>query len=295
MKAVVSQANDATESVEIPRPTPDAGEVLLKVQAATINPVDVHVRSLLKTFGLEQGQPVGLGWDVVGEIVEVGPGVSLEVGSRVAAVQSDGVAKSSGTLAEYAVLPAEVVAEVPVSLDSIAAATLPMNSLTAAQGLDLLGEAAGRKLLITGAAGAVGGFALVLARRLGFKVTGLARASDADFVRSTGASFSAALTEGEFDAVFDAASLGSAVFVALRDGGAYSGVQPGNVPTAERGIGVQAVQVVGDGPRLAEFLRLAESGEFELRVAGSFGFEQAAEVANRLSRGGQRGRWVLVP
>lgn len=295
MKAIVNKSSGAIESVEIARPVPGPGEVLVKVLAAAINPVDVHVRTLLQVFGLDHGQDVGLGWDVAGEVVAGGPGVELATGLRVAGVQSAGVDKSSGTLAEYVVLPVAAVTEVPAELGMVAAATLPMNSLTAAQGLDLLGAGAARKLLVTGAAGAVGGFALVIAQRMGFQVSGLARSSDADFVRSTGASFTDALATHEFDAVFDAASLGAPAFQALRDGGAYSGVQPGNVPESERGINVQAVQVVGDGAQLAEFFRWAQDQDLELRVAGSFSFDQAAEAADRLVKGGQRGRWVLKP
>lgn len=295
MKAVVSRADHLIHSVEVARPVPGPGEVLIKVVAAAINPVDVHVRSLLRAFGLEHGQDVGLGWDVAGEIVASGPGVELAAGLRVAAVQSVGVDKSVGTLAEYVVLPVEVVAEVPVELDMVAAATLPMNSLTAAQGLDLLGAGEDRTLLVTGAAGAVGGYALVLAQKLGFRVTGLARSSDREFVTSTGAIFTDALVEHEFDTVFDAASLGGPALRAIRDGGSYSGVQPGNGPAAERGITVQAVEVAGDGVRLAEFFQAAVAGELELRIAGTFDFDQAAEVADRLAQGGQRGRWLLVP
>ncbi|WP_394939915.1 alcohol dehydrogenase catalytic domain-containing protein [Psychromicrobium sp. YIM B11713] len=295
MKAIVNQASALVRVIELEPPVAGPGEVLLKVHAASINPVDVHVRGYLQAMGLDQVQDVGLGWDVAGEVVQLGEGVETGLGSLVAGVQSAGMAKPYGTLAEYAVLPAVALAELPQTISAVQAASLPMNSLTAAQGLDLLGAAEGRKLLVTGAAGAVGGFALSLARRAGFEVSGLARPSDAEFIRSAEAEFITEIPVGGFDAVFDAAALGAKALGALHDGGAYSGVIPGNSPESERGISIRVVQMTGNDPRLTEFFQLAVDGELDLRIAGTFGFGEAAEVADRLLRGGQRGRWVLLP
>lgn len=295
MKAAVVQADGTIETVQMEAPTPGPGEVLLRVRAASINPVDTHVRGLLQAFGLERGQQVGLGWDVAGEVVAVGEGVTLETGWLVAAVKAGAIDRVIGTLAEFVVIPAGAVALVPEGLELIDAASVPLNSLTAAQGLDLLGPAAGRSVLITGASGAVGGYALVLARKAGFRVTGYARPSDEEFVRSTGAEFCSELPTAAFDAVFDTAVLGAVAQATVRNGGSYSGVTPSNGPVAERGISVDAVEVHGDGERLAGLLAATVTGELVPRVAGTFGFDQVAEVAERVAAGGQRGRWVLVP
>ncbi len=107
---------------------------------------------------INQPEWTGLGWDFAGTIVATGPGVDLPVGTRVAGLV-DGFDRDFGTYAEQLVVPAATVAVVPDGLDLVAASTVPLNGLAAAQIVDLLGDAPpdGNRLLVTGAAGAVGG------------------------------------------------------------------------------------------------------------------------------------------
>ena len=227
------------------RPT----DVRIQVAAAAVNPVDVGVLTgpVRGLTGLPD--PVGLGWDVSGTVSEVGGEVSgLQPGDRVAGIlHVIGLKPGVGAHADETVLPADAVAIVPEGLDLIEAASLPLNALTAHQALDLFGPADGRTLLVTGGAGAVGGHAIVLAARAGWRVTALARDADADFVVRAGAEPVTELPGPSFDAVLDAAVLLESALAAVRDGGSFVGVAPGSPVAAERGITVHTVSVEPDG------------------------------------------------
>lgn len=136
----------------------------------------------------------------------------------------------------------------PHELDLTAASTVPLNGLAAAQILDLLGDAPanGNRLLVTGAAGAVGGYVAALAQDRGWQVTGLARAADEDFIRGLGADFTTHAEPG-WDAVADGAALQARSLALLRDGGVFVGVRPNAEPQEERRITVVAVVAHPDG------------------------------------------------
>lgn len=188
------------------------------------------------------------------------------------------------------------VAVVPDELDLIAASTVPLNGLAAAQILDLLGDApdGGARLLVTGAAGAVGGYVVVLAQERGWKVTGLARERDEQFVRGLGAGFTADAEPG-WDAVADAGALQQAALALVRDGGQFVGVQPSAQLSAERGVTIAAVVAHPDGTRLADLLARAASGQLPARVHAVLPLDQAADAHRAVAKGGVRGRYVLQP
>lgn len=283
---------EAVEIVESAVPEPGARQVRIKVAAAALNPVDAGVRA--GVFG-GAGRQAGLGWDVAGTVDAVGVAAAWSVGDEVVALHH-GMAKPLGTHAEYVVVDTDAVAKAPASADAAHAATLPLNALTAVQALDLLELAPGRSLLVTGAAGAVGGYAVQLAAHRGITVTGLAREGDEELVRSLGAG--RFLTEGEpaaFDAVLDAAVLGEPALAWVRDGGAYVGVIPQAHPASVRGVRTTSVGVSADGARLADLVRLVDEGVLTLRVAETYPLQEAAKAHARLAEGGVRGRLVLVP
>ncbi|WP_329336246.1 NADP-dependent oxidoreductase [Streptomyces sp. NBC_00663] len=295
MRAAVVNAFGGPEVVEVVAaevPEPAAREVRIKVAAATLNPVDAGVRQ--GVFG-GAGKRIGLGWDVAGTVDAVGVASAWSVGDEVVALDY-GMVKPLGTHAEYVVVPTDAVALAPRTVGAVEAATLPLNGLTAVQALDLLGLSAGESLLVTGAAGAVGGFAVQLAAERGVVVTGLARAGDEELVRSLGAAeFVVEGRPGSFDAVLDAAVLGAAALEWVRDGGAYVGVIPQAAPEGVRGVRAGAVEVSANGGRLAELVGLVDSGVLSLRVAETFSLEDAGKAHARLGEGGVRGRVVLVP
>jgi NADPH:quinone reductase-like Zn-dependent oxidoreductase len=286
--------SEAIELVEVPVPDPGPGEIRVRVEAAGVNPVDLQtVAGIFHDLGFVRLARIGLGWEVAGLVSEVGSGVSLRVGTPVAAL-SGGVDKPLGAYAEEIVLPAGDVAVRPDGLDATTAASVPLNSLTATQALDLLGPARGRSLLITGAAGAVGGYAAQLAVERGFVVTGLARAWDEAFVRSTGATPATTLPDRPaFDAVLDAAVLGEVARDLVHDDGHYVGVIPAAVPPAARGVRMEAVHVSPDGVALANLLKRTAQGELPARVRSVVPLTDVVRAHREAATGGLRGRIVL--
>jgi NADPH:quinone reductase-like Zn-dependent oxidoreductase len=223
---------DSIEIIDVPVAEPGPGEVRVRIAAAAVNPVDLAVAGgVFHGMGLiHQPDHTGLGWDFAGTVVATGPGVDLAAGTRVAGLV-DGFDRDFGAYAEQVIVPASNLAVVPDGLDLAAASTVPTNGLTAAQMLDLLGDAPGdgNRLLVTGAAGAVGGYVVSLAQDRGWQVTGLARAEDEDFVRGLGAAFTTTAEPG-WDAVADGAVMQESALALVRDGGAFVGVQPSAKP-----------------------------------------------------------------
>ncbi|MDG4785679.1 NADP-dependent oxidoreductase [Micromonospora sp. WMMD1102] len=288
---------DSIEIIDVPVVEPGPGEVRVEIAGAAVNPVDLGVvGGFFHGLGLvDQPEHTGLGWDFAGTVVAAGPGVRLRVGARVAGMVG-GFDRDYGTYAEQLVVPAGDVAVVPDGLGLVEASTVPLNGLAAAQLVDLLGDpdADGNRLLVTGAAGAVGGYVLSLARERGWQVTGLARDGDEEFVGSLGAEFTAHAEPG-WDAVADCATLGERGLALVRDGGVYVGVRPNAVPAPERGITPVAVETRSDGSRLADLLTRAAAGELPVRVHAVLPLDRVADAHRAMAKGGVRGRYVLKP
>jgi len=288
---------DSIEFIDAPVVDPGPAELRVRIAAAPVNPVDLAVADgLFHALGLiNQPDRTGLGWDFAGTVAATGRGVGLAAGSRVAGLVG-GFDRDFGTYAEQLVVPASDLAVVPDGLDLVAASTVPLNGLAAAQITDLLGDAptGGNRLLVTGAAGAVGGYVASLARDRGWQVTGLARAEDEEFVRGLGADFTTRAEPG-WDAVADGAVLQERGLALVRDGGAFVGVQPGAEPATERGITVVAVVVHPDGHRLGGLLTRTASGELPARVHAVVPLDHAADAHRAVAKGGVRGRYVLRP
>ena len=288
---------DSIEITNVPVAEPGPGEVRVRIAAAAVNPVDLGVAGgLFHAMGLiNQPDRTGLGWDFAGTVIATGAGVDLAAGTRVAGLV-DGFDRDFGTYAEQLVVPAANLAEVPDGLDLAAASTVPLNGLAAAQLLDLLGDAPteGNRLLVTGAAGAVGGYVAALAQDRDWQVTGLARAEDEDFVRSLGAEFTMYAEPG-WDAVADGAAMQERALALVRDGGAFVGVQPSAKQTTQRGIRVEVVVAHPDGLRLADLLARAASGDLPARVHAVVPLDQVANAHQAVAKGGLRGRYVLKP
>jgi NADPH:quinone reductase-like Zn-dependent oxidoreductase len=299
MRAIITTGHDDLQVIETAVPVPGPGELRIAVTAAGVNSFDIAVRrGVFHQLGwITHTDQTGLGWDLAGTVDALGSGVAgPAIGTPVAAML-DNFDVPLGAYAEFAIAPAAGVAALPDGADPISAATVPTNALTADQGLDLIDPAAGPRLLVTGAGGAVGGYAVTLAARRGWQVTALARSTDEEFLRSAGAR--EVLTEipapGGFDAVFDAAVLVEPALAAVRDGGFYLGVKPSEIPDGPRGITTVAVTSHHDGVRLAALLALAATGELPTRIAGTLPLADAAQAQANISKGGQRGRWVLLP
>ena len=286
---------DSIEIIDVPVARPGPGQVRVEIAAAAVNPVDLALAAgVFHRLGLiNQPDHTGMGWDFAGTVTAAGPDVDLAVGSRVAGLV-DGFDRDFGTYAEQLVVSASDTALVPDGLDLATAATVPLGGLAAAQLVDLLGDGAGRSLLVTGAAGAVGGYVVSLAQDRGWRVTGLARAADEEFVRSLGADFIAQAAPG-WDAVADGAVLQEQGVALVRDGGLFVGVQPSAVPAEKRGVTVRVVVAQPDGARLAQLLDATASGRLTARVHAVVPLDQVAAAHRAVAKGGVRGRYVLQP
>lgn len=298
MRALLAYSSNTAPVLEdVAPPSLGPADVRIQVAAAAINPVDVAVATGRVRAAVDLPDPIGLGWDVSGTITEVGSEVSdLRPGDHVAGILNViGLKPSVGTHADETVLAAAAVARIPDDLDLVDAASLPLNTLTAGQALALLGPAEGRTLLVTGGAGAVGGYALVLAARAGWQVTALARNTDDAFVARVGASLVTEMPYRAFDAVLDSAVLLESALAAVRDGGAFVGVAPASQVAGERGITTKTVSVAPDRDSIAELLELAADGTLEVRTAGRVPLGEGPAAYDKVAGGGQRGRWLLIP
>ncbi|MGH8980531.1 MAG: NADP-dependent oxidoreductase [Acidimicrobiales bacterium] len=298
---------EALEVIELPVPHAGPGEVRIRVHAAAVNPSDTVVRSgHVPGYRAAGPPPYVPGMDAAGVLDEIGDGVdtALEVGDHVMAIVLP--AGTHGAYAEEVVVPVESVARVPAGASDVEASTLPMNGLTAMQALEVLGLQTGQTLAVTGAAGAVGGYVVQLAKHAGLRV--LADASEideplvsgfgADVVVRRGDDVAARFLEaapGGVDGAVDAALLNTVLLPAVKDGGRIACVRPFQGET-ERGIETPLVLVFSwakEQEKLDRLRQLVEDGVVTLRVARTIPVADAAEAHRLLEAGGIRGRIVL--
>ena len=305
--------------VNLPDPTPGAGEVLVRVAAAGVAPVDAMARSGLLAALYERQQPPFVpGMEIAGTVEVLGIGVSdgeLSAGTPVAAfVDFKG---AHGGYSELLALPAESVVRAPAGLSMPEAATTVLNPLTARNALDALDLPAGATLLVTGAAGAVGGYLVQLAAHAGLRVVAhdpqarmrvvaQASAGNEKLVRDLGAAWfvprdadlaqavKAQLPDG-VDAVVDTANIGVAVADAVRDGGQYAALRPSTDETG-RGIAVKGLNVrqrATDHAAIAALRDLFDQGVLTARLGEVVPARDAARAHELLETGGLRGRIAL--
>ena len=237
MRALVADpaASQALSLADVPEPSPGPGELLLDMEAASVNRGEI--RSAAK-------QPPGtvIGWDVAGTVAALGEGVAtFDVGERVVALSPGG-----GSFAERVVVPAEWTAPLPSACDFVTAATLPVAGVTAAGILRLARAHAGDRVLVTGAAGGVGQFIVQLAVAARATVTGQAGSEErGGAVRATGAEAlvhpgDGSPVDGEFDVVLD--GIGGPMLAPLLDATARNGrvVVYGNSADAESTFRVES-------------------------------------------------------
>ncbi|HWQ94109.1 MAG TPA: NADP-dependent oxidoreductase [Gammaproteobacteria bacterium] len=255
---------------DVPIPVPAAGEVLIRVHAAGINPVDWKIREGRLQGRVEHRLPLILGWDVAGVIEALGPGVTqFKTGDAVYARPD--IARDGG-YAEYIAVRASEVALKPKSLDFIHAAAVPLAALTAWQALfDAAKLVAGQKILVHAGAGGVGSYAVQFAHWKGARVIATASARNADLVRSLGADQVIDYTQTRFedevrdlDAVFD--TVGEEVqqrsWQVLKKGGILVSILALTVPddAAARGLRSAYVFVQPNAAQLGQIAELIDGG-----------------------------------
>ena len=300
MRAIVLNAFaglDGLELSDVPDPSAGDGEVLVDVRAACLGPWDLAgAAGAFAGAGGSSDFPQVQGWDFAGETAD---------GRRVAGFVPQpwmGV----GAFAEQISVPEGMLAELPDGLGFTEASALPVCGLTARLLLDTAAVSEGDLVLLTGAAGMVGGFALQLGTARGARVIAAVRDSDADEARRLGAEtvvstesgLEAQVRAGREDGVdvcIDTIGLGDVALACVHDGGRFVTSVPTAVPDATRGIDPKTVQVQPDAAATAELAGRAGAGELTIRVAETLPLEKFRDAYARLGRGGLRGKIVLTP
>lgn len=299
---------EALRVLDVPEPQAGPGEVRIRVHAAAVNPTDTLLRSGAHAQRLGDREPPYVpGMDAAGVLDQLGPGAGdrLAVGQRVVALVVP-TGPHGGAYADLLVVPAASVVPAPEGADFAAASTLLMNALTARLALDELGLTPGETLAVTGAAGALGGYAIQLAKADGLRVIADAAPADEKLVRELGADHVVPrgdevaqrireLVPDGVPGLVDGSLQGEKLFGALADGGRLA-VFRGWSGGAERGIDVRPVLVsdfATDTERLDRLRRQAAEGTLTLRVAEVFPADRAAAAHRLLEAGGVRGRPVL--
>jgi NADPH:quinone reductase-like Zn-dependent oxidoreductase len=288
---------------DAPRPVAGAGEVLIRVHAAGVNPVDWKIREGRLQGRITHHLPLVLGWDAAGVIEQLGPGVTqFNIGDAVYARPD---LARDGAYAEYIAVRANEVALKPKSLDFIHAAAAPLAALTAWQSLFDAGDLQpGQKILIHAGAGGVGHYAVQFARWKGAHVVTTASARNASFVRSLGADEAIDYTATRFedavrdmDMVFD--TVGGEVqarsWKVLRQGGILVSILALTVPeeAAQRGWRSAYVFVQPNAAQLTKIAGLIDAGKVKPVVENVFPLHEAAKAHAAVQSGHTRGKVVL--
>jgi NADPH:quinone reductase len=288
---------DGLELSDVPDPTPADGERLVRVRAASLGPWDLaNANGAFAATGGSNEFPQVQGWDFAGETVD---------GRRVVGFVPQpwmGI----GALAEQIAVAASILSPVPDPLAFPEASALPVCGLTARLLLDAAAVHDGDVVLVTGAAGMVGGFVVQLATSRGARVVAGVRSADVAEAGQLGAEMTfdtagelASAIRGEWpegvDACIDTVGLGPDGLACVRDGGAFVTSVPTALPEAAREISPQTVQVQPDADGLAELADLVAAGELTVRIAEVLPLERFRDAYGLVERGGLRGKIVLTP
>jgi NADPH2:quinone reductase len=296
-------APEVLRLAERPDPAPAPGEVVVRIRAANVNPTDLGVRSGQARARMPDLQPPFVpGWDLAGEVTAVGSEAKgFGPGDRVVGMIPFGrIGGRVGAYAQAAAVDPGWLAPLRTNLDDATAATLPLNALTARQALDMIAAPPGATLLVTGASGAVGGFATQLAARAGLRVLAQASHDDEAWVASLGAAEVIArdtdlATIGPVDAVLDAVPLGPASTAMLRGGGIAVFTRPSRPAEPPRDLRFETVLVQSNAEQLRALTADLEEGRLRTRIAEVLPLAQAARAHELNETGGLRGKVLLAP
>ncbi|RKS08756.1 NADPH:quinone reductase-like Zn-dependent oxidoreductase [Nocardiopsis sp. Huas11] len=291
---------------DVDRPTPGAGQVLVRVAATSFNPVDDHIRAGVLAEMLPITLPYVPGIDLAGTIAELGPDVrNLGVGDRVVAMLPLG---SAGGAAEYVLVPAESLAPAPRAIDLVDAAALPLTGLAAWQTVfELAGLQSGQTVLVNGAGGAVGSLVVQLAVDAGAHVTAVDAPQHADRLRGYGAhrvvgpldlAAGPSAVGGPFEAVVNHVRVSAEELARLSDYVADGGVAAstaGAVPEAPaRKVRSASLWVRSDGAQLTELAAKVDAGSIRIHVAARRPVADLAAVHEDAGAGRLPGKTVVL-
>lgn len=287
--------------VDLPHIGPDVAVV--RVAAAGINPVDYKIREGYLQGLIDTALPAIPGWDVAGVIEQAGLDTpEFAVGDRVLAYGRSDVVQH-GSLAEFMPVAARTAAKIPDSVSFEQAAALPLTGLTALQSIERSGLSEGSTVLIHGASGGVGSFAVQLAQLRGARVVGTASPANFEYLRGLGAEpvaygdelvtqARAAAPDG-FDVILDfagGASLDSTPGL-LKTGGTVVSIAD---PRARTDFGGHYMWVRPDAAQLTTLVGLVADGSLTVEIAATFPLDRAIEAYQELEQGHTRGKIVVT-
>ncbi len=289
-----------------PEPVARDGQVLVRVEARSVNAPDAGIREgLFADWTPQRTFPIVLGADFAGTVLR--DSGAFTAGQRVLGILpwfTD--PEGRGSYAEIVAAESDWLGPLPDGLDAAAATTVPLNGLTAFQAADLLHLTPADTVVVTGASGTVGGFAVQAAAATGATVYAVPSDGDEEYVRALGArnvvrrgtpeeiaTRVRELLPGGADAVLDAAPAGPGMIAAAGDGGRFVTVLAPLAPPPERGIAVDTFSVGLDPKRLADLAARAADGVLTTRVAARLPLAEAA-AAHRLLAAGTAGRGRIV-
>ncbi|GHI03982.1 NADPH:quinone reductase [Streptomyces cellostaticus] len=294
---------EVLEITEVERPRPLSGEVLIRVHASAVNPVDAAVRS--GAFPLLGEPPFGVGWDVSGVVEEAGPGARFAVGDEVYGMPF--FPRAATGYAEYVAAPSRQVARKPATLDHVHAAALPLAALTAWQGLvDAADIKEGDRVLIHRAAGGVGHLAVQIAKAHGAHVIALASHARHEFVTGMGADEVIDYRTTDFteavqnvDVVFDSTAQGALSLRVLRPGGVLVSIlEHGDAElaatVAAAGRRFAGISVEPDYASLEAIAELVDAGRIRPHVEETFPLAEAGKAHELIESGRVQGKVVLT-
>jgi NADPH:quinone reductase-like Zn-dependent oxidoreductase len=295
---------DVLKFEQAPRPTPGEGELLVRVHAASVNPVDWKVRKSGGRGWLKIELPFTPGYDVSGVVEEVGPGVTkFKAGDAVYAFMD---LNRGGAYAEYAIVKESEAAMKPAKVSHAEAAAVPLAALTAWQALfDTADLQPGQTVLIHAGAGGVGHFAVQLAKWKGARVIATASQSNHEFLRQLGADEVIDYRTQDFaeivkdaDVVLD--SIGGKTqadsFKVLRKGGILVSIvgQPSKQKAQESSVRGEGILVQPSSEQLAQIAKLIDEGKLKPVVSHAFPLKDVAKAHEQSETGHTRGKIVLV-
>ena len=298
---------DVLELTEVPKPKPLPTEVLVRVHATSVNPVEAFIRA--GAFPLLGNPPFILGWDVSGVVEESAPATwRFRPGDEVYGMPL--FPRAAGAYAEFVAAPSRHFSRKPKNLDHAHAAALPLVALTAWQGLvDIARIEAGQRVLIHGGGGGVGHIAVQLAKALGAHVIATASAAKRAFVQNLGADevidynavdFSEAVHD--VDVVLELVGRGNAQrsLRVLREGGGLlvTAVERTNAELAQQteaaGRRFAGVAVEPDYVALERLTELVEAGKIRPHVDETLPLAEAAKAHQLVEKGSTAGKIVLT-
>jgi NADPH:quinone reductase-like Zn-dependent oxidoreductase len=307
MKAArIAQYGDAgvVAVEELPRPPLGAGMVLVEVHAASLNPADSSIRQGYMHQMMPLSFPATLGSDIAGVVIETGPGVSaVRNGDRVFGMASV-MAGGSGAFADYAAVPAGLLAKVPGTLSFAEAAALPVAGVSALQAIETLKVSKGSTLFIQGGSGGIGSFAIQIARHLGARVIASCRGSAVSYVKSLGADqvidFETSPLPGalhDLDAVLDTAGGAAykAAFAVLKKGGTIITIaaMPDAELAARHGVTALGQMTEVTTARLQRLGELVAAGKVKVHIERTFPLDKIRDAFVAREAGHVKSKIVL--